>query len=170
MTDIPAADQPATPFAQAVEAVLAEAERHAAWTAELEAELAEARARRARLAQALDGLLRSLEPQEARAWAPRLSALAGPQPERPVGNLAPDGRLAALRRILADWPHETITPQQATHALHAQGLDVPKNYAFNRFRGMVERGALARVGVGRYRILQANPHLVAQAAACEYPI
>lgn len=156
MTDIPAADQPATSFAQAVEAVLAEAERHAAWTAELEAELEQARARRSRLAAALDGLLRSLDPREARAWAPRLAALEGTQPARPVGNLAPDGRLAALRRILADWPHETITPRQATEALHAQGFAVPKNYAFNRFRGMVERGALARVAPARYRVVRVN--------------
>ena len=46
---------------------------------------------------------------------------------------------------LADWPGETITPQEATKALRRDGFDVPKNYAFNRFAGMVKRGLLVRV-------------------------
>ena len=146
-------------FAQAVEAVLAEAERHAAWTAELEAEVAAARQRRAQLMASLDGLLRTLGPQAAR-FAPRIAAIADLAPPRPVGNLAPDGRLAALKRLLAEWPDETITPQGATEALRQGGFDVAKNYAFNRFAGMVKRGLLVRVGTGRYRVVRTHPEVV----------
>ena len=111
VTDMPyAAESPAPVFAQAVEAILAEAERHAAWLNELETEVTAARIRRDQLAVSLEGLFRALGPQTARAYAPRLAAITGPAPERPVGNLSPDGRLAALKSILSDWPAETISP------------------------------------------------------------
>lgn len=157
----PAAPAPdAPPFRQAVEAILAEAERHAAWLSELESEVTAARARRDQLAFSLEGLFRALGPHAARPYAARLAAIAEPAPDRPQGNLAADGRLAALKSILSDWPAETITPQSATEALHARGFDVPKNYAFNRFRGMMDRGLLVRVGAGRYRIVRTHPEMM----------
>lgn len=151
---------PDTDFAAAVEAVLAEAERHAAWTAELEEEVTAARARRAQLAGSLDRLLRALGPEAARSYLPRLAAIAEAPPPRPTGNLAPDGRLAALKAILADWPDETITPSAATQALRRRGFEIPKNYAANRFNGMMERGVLVRLGAGRYRIARTHPEMV----------
>jgi hypothetical protein len=150
-------------FLQGVEAVLVEAERHAAWTAELEDEVRAARQRRAQLMDSLDCLLRALGPEAAR-FTPRLAAITDPAPPRPVGNLAPDGRLAALKRLLAEWPDETITPLAATRALAEQGLKIPKNYAFNRFTGMEKRGVLVRVETGRYRIVRTHPDVVALGA------
>ena len=157
----PAPDAPAPkPFRQAVEAILAEAERHAAWLSELEAETAAARARRDQFAFSLEGLFRALGPHAARPYAARLAAIAEPAPERPVGRPAEDGRLAALKALLADWPDETITPLAGTEALRARGFELPKNYVANRFFGMEKRGVLVRVRTGRYRIVRTHPEMV----------
>ncbi len=156
----PAPQPPAPAFAQAIEAILAEAERHAAWLAELESEVAAARARRDQLAFSLEGLFRALGPHAARPYATRLAAIAEPAPDRPVGRLAEDGRLAVLKALLADWPDETITPLAGTEALRARGFELPKNYVANRFFGMEKRGVLVRIRTGRYRIVRTHPEMV----------
>ena len=148
-------------FAQAVEAVLTEAERHAAWTAELEAELAAARDRRFQLAGSLERLLAALGPDAARPYLPRLAAIAEAPPPRPVGKPAADGRLAALKQLLAAWPHETVTAQEAADALRARGFDLRRNYVFKPLTAMTRTGELTRLGAGRYRIVRTHPEMVA---------
>ena len=147
-------------FARAVENILAEAERHAAWTAELEAEAEAARSRRDQLLTGLDGLLRALGPQAARPYTVRIAAIMAPAPWRPPGKPAADGRLAVLKRLLADWPGETISPLAGTRALRERGFEVPKNYVANRFAGMEKRGLLTRQKPGRYAIVRTHPEIV----------
>lgn len=75
-------------------------------------------------------------------------------------SLAEDGRLAALKALLADWPDETIRPLAGTEALRARGFELPKNYVANRFFGMEKRGVLVRIRTGRQRIVRMHPKMV----------
>lgn len=147
-------------FADAVEAVLQEYERHCTWLADLEDELGLARRRRETLAASVDNLLAALGPGAARAYAERLAAAAGPDARRRAGRPAPDGRHTALLALLADWPQEKITTAEATIRLRALGHAVPVRYAANSLRALAHSGALAPLGNGAYRIVRTHAGII----------
>ena len=152
-------DQNAPALSGAVDTLMAELEKEAAWLAELNETMAHAEKRRTRLAQALDSSLKTLDPGARRPYEDRLFMLVcptppnrRPQPESPT--------VRATLRLIAYWERLTITTTDIRLHLDRHLHTYHRTFPHRFMKSLEKQGVALKVAHGTYRITRMHPKLV----------
>ena len=144
-----------------VEDLLGELEQVHDWIQDLKADLARSDEKRARLAQALDSALGTLDPGQRPDYEARMRRLLGDMGAAQAGRPGGEAHEAVLQ-MLAEWDDDIITTAEVRRHLERKRVLTSRTYAANLLRRLARRGFVLPLSYGRYRVTRQHPHLVAR--------